>query len=146
MPISLAIVSVCDNGRESNLLRSLGYTAYIYNRMFLNQPYLVRSLFTELASHKTSSPIYSRHYTPSCLLHSRALPSSPWPPALPQCLAPSRPLDLELPLATGEQNGSLTQRDGINNSLGIAARDRAHGPARLMSRTQSPSVTRTIPL
>lgn len=145
MPISLAIVFVCDNGRESNLLMSLGYEDYIYNRMFLNQPYLLCSLFTKLASDKTSSPIYNRHYTPSCLLQLRALPSSPWPPVSPRSPAPSPPLDPELPPATGRQNGSLTQRDSINNSLGTAARDHARGPARLKSQTLSPSATRTTP-
>lgn len=143
LPISLAIVSVCDNDRESNLLRSLGYTAYIYSKTSHYQPYLVCSLSTKLASDKTSHSIYNRLHNSSCLLRSRALHSSPWPPALPQSLAPSRPLALELPPATGKQNGSLAQRDGINSFLGIAARVRAHGPARLMSRAQWPSATRT---
>ena len=136
LPISLAIVSVCDNNRESNLLRSLEYPAYIYNRTSHCQSYLVCSLFTKLASGKTSRSIYNRLHNSSCLLRSRTLHSSLWPPALPQSLAPSPPLALELPLATGKENGALTRRDGINNSPGIAARDRARGPARPMSRAQ----------
>ena len=107
LPISLAILSVCDNERESSLISSPGYTRYKYISMSHDQPYLVLSLFTKLASDKTSSSIYNRQYNPSCLLRSRALRSSLWPLALPQFLAPSLPPALELPPATGTFDASM---------------------------------------
>lgn len=93
LPISLAIVSVCDNDRESNLLRSLGYTAYIYSRVSHYQPYLVRSLFTKLASDKTSFQYTTDSTVRHVFFHQE--PCIPRPGHRP-CLSLERPVDLWL--------------------------------------------------